>query len=136
MRHAAPSLVARGLRVPIVRVDVISPWPEAWGLCTACEMVMAQADMGRSPGERGLEDLPAAWQEEAQRLSVLLTALAQRYGERIAIRLWDPRSLQGMWESIRHGVRRYPTFIVDGRRRIPGWNITALEQALHAAGLV
>lgn len=102
-------------------------------MCTACEMVMAQADMG--PRERGLEDLPAVWQEEAQRLSVLLTPLAQRYGERIALRLWDPRSLQGMWMSIRHGVRRYPTFIVDRRRRIPGWNIAALEQALNAAGL-
>jgi len=96
---------------------------------------MAQADMGCLPGERGLEDLPPAWQEEAQRVSVTLSALAQRYGERIAIRLWDPRSIRGMWKSIRHGVRRYPTFIVDGRRRIPGGDMAALEGALRSAGL-
>ncbi|MCX6026601.1 MAG: hypothetical protein NTY23_10155 [Chloroflexi bacterium] len=121
--------------MPVVRVDVISPWPEAWGLCPACEMVMAQADMNLAPRERSLEDLPAAWHEEAERLAALLRDLAQRYGERIAIRLWDPRSLQGMWKSIRHGVRRYPTFIVDGGRRIAGWNVAALEQALRGAGL-
>ena len=121
--------------MPVVRVDVISPWPEAWGLCVACEMVMDQADMGLSPGERDTEDLPAEWRAEAERLSALLRDLAQRYGEHIAIRLWDPRSLQGTLKSIRHGVRRYPAFIVDGGRRIVGWNIAALEQALRGAGL-
>jgi len=121
--------------MPVVRVDVISPWPEAWGLCVTCEMVMAQADMDLSPRERDAEDLPPEWRAEAERLSTLLGGLGQRYGERIAIRLWDPRSLQGMWKSIRHGVRRYPAFIVDGGRRIVGWNIAALEQALRGAGL-
>jgi hypothetical protein len=121
--------------MPAIRVDVILPWPEVWGLCVTCEMVLAQADMGRSPGERDAEDLPPEWRAEAERLSILLRNLAQRHGERIAIRVWDPRSLQGMWKSIRHGVRRYPAFIVNGGRRIVGWNVAALEQALRGAGL-
>jgi hypothetical protein len=121
--------------MPVVRVDVISPWPEAWGLCSVCEMVMDQADMGRSSGEREAEDLPAEWRAEAERLSTLLHDLARQYGERITIRLWDPRSLQGMLKSIRHGVRRYPAFIIAGGRRIVGWNIAALEHALRGAGL-
>ena len=58
--------------------------------------------------------------------------LSARYGDRVLIRIWDPRSMQGLWKSIRYGVRRYPTFIVAGRK-IGGWDRTQLEQTLAKA---
>jgi len=118
--------------VPPVQIDVIAPLPEGWGICLSCEMLMARADLDKAPSERGLEEYPPEWQEDFHRLSDLVLDLAARYGDSILIRIWDPRSLQGLWKSIRYGVRRYPTFIVAGRK-ISGWDTVQLEQTLAKA---
>ena len=117
-----------------VQLDVISPIPEGWGICLSCEMLMARANLGQAPYERGLDEYPPEWQEEFQRLSDMVYSLAGRYGNNILIRIWDPRSLQGLVKSIRYGVRRYPTFIVEGRDKIAGWDAEKLEQVILAAG--
>jgi len=83
-------------------------------------MLMARAHLDKAPAERGLDEYPPEWQAEFHRLSDLILDLASRYGDRILIRVWDPRSLQGMWKSIRHGVRRYPTFVVPDTRSVDG----------------
>ena len=102
----------------------------------SCEMLMAQAEIDKPPHERSLDEFPAEWQEDFRRLSALILDLAARYGDRILIRIWDPRSLQGMFKAIRYGVRRYPTFIVEGWKKIAGWDIAAIEQALLATGII
>lgn len=116
--------------MPPVTVDVIAPIPEGWGLCQACELMMARADLDQAPPERGLDELPPEWQADFRRLSALIFDLAHRYGDRILIRVYDPRSLQGLVKAVRHGARRYPTFVVAGRTKITGWDVAALEQAL------
>ena len=115
-----------------VQVEVIAPIPEGWGICLSCEMLMARADLDQAPAERGLEDYPSDWLEDFHRLSDLVLDLSARYGDQVLIRIWDPRSMQGLWKSIRYGVRRYPTFIVAGRK-IGGWDRTQLEQTLAKA---
>ena len=117
-------------------MDVISPLPEGWGFCLSCETMMAQANVGKTPYERGLEEYPPEWQADFRRLSALILDLAARYSENILIRIWDPRSLQGMFKSIRYGVRRYPTFVVNGQEKVAGWDVTRIESALKAAGAV
>lgn len=116
-----------------VQIDVFYPIPEGWGMCTTCEMMMAQANLGQAPQERGLDEYPPEWKEEFQRLSTIIFTLADHFQEQVQIRIWDPRSLQGMLRSIRHGVRRYPTFIINGRNKIMGWDKDQLEQQLQAA---
>lgn len=116
--------------MPPAQVDVIAPVPEGWGLCQACELMMARADLNQAPPMRGLDDLPPDWQADFERLSALLFDLADRYGDRILIRVYDPRSLQGMAKAVRHRVRRYPTFLVQGRTKITGWDEAALGRAL------
>lgn len=118
-----------------VQVDVISPIPEGWGICLSCEMLMARANLNKAPHERGLEEYPPEWMEDFERLSSFILELAGRYGEKVTIHLWDPRSLQGMFKSIRYGVRRYPTFVVNGREKVTGLNAALLEQALQAQGV-
>lgn len=120
----------------VAELDVISPLPEGWGICLSCEMLMARAHVDKAPHERGLEEYPPEWQEEFQRLSNVVFTLANRYNESILIRIWDPRSLQGMVKSIRYGVRRYPTFVVKGQGKVAGWDTEALERHLLAAGAV
>ena len=120
--------------MPPVSVDVIAILPEGWGLCNSCELLMARADLDQAPPDRGLDEYPPEWQADFQRLSALIYDLADRYGDRVLIRIFDPRSWQGLIKALRHGVRRYPTFVVDGRTRIVGWDESALESALATAG--
>ena len=47
--------------------------------------------------------------------------MGRRYGDRVRIVLVDPQSLGGFWKLIRHRIRRYPTFLVDGTERVVGW---------------
>jgi hypothetical protein len=119
-----------------VHVDVISPLPEGWGICLSCEMLMAHANLDQAPHERGLDEYPPEWQEEFQRLSDVVMSLSTRYQDSILIRIWDPRSLQGLMKSIRYWVRRYPTFIVEGREKVTGWDVEQLEHHIVAAGSV
>ena len=115
-----------------VQVEVIAPLPEGWGICLSCEMLMARANLDKAPTKRGLDEYPPEWQEDFHRLSDLVLDLAARHGNSILIRIWDPRSLQGMIRSIRYGVRRYPTFVVAGHK-MSGWDTTGLEQTLAKA---
>jgi len=114
---------------PPILIDVIAPLPEGWGICVSCEMMLARANLDTAPTERGLDEYPPDWQADFHRLSDVVIDLSARYGDRVLIRLWDPRSLQGMWKSLRHGVRRYPTFLVQGRK-ISGLDSVQLERAL------
>jgi len=117
-----------------VYVDVISPLPEGWGICLSCEMLMARANLDQAPYERGLDEYPPEWQEEFQRLSDVIMDLSARYQDSILIQIWDPRSLQGLMKSVRYWVRRYPTFIIEGREKVSGWDIEQLDQSIAAAG--
>jgi len=115
-----------------VQIDVFFPVPEGWGFCSTCEMMLAQADLGQAPHERGLDEYPPEWQEDFRRLSSLVFSLADSFKDHVRIQIWDPRSLQGMLKSIRHGVRRYPTFIVDGHIKFTGWDKEKLEQQIQS----
>jgi hypothetical protein len=117
-----------------IQIDVFFPVPEGWGMCTTCEVMMAQANLSQAPQERGLDEYPPEWKEEFQRLTTTILTLADRYQEHLQIRIWDPRSLQGLVKSIRYGVRRYPTFIVNRHSKVTGWNPDQLEQHIRAAG--
>ncbi len=117
-----------------VTLDVISPIPEGWGICLSCEMLMARANLDEAPYARGRDEYPAEWLEDFYRLSNVVMELADRYGDSIRIQIWDPRSVQGLIKSLRHWVRRYPTFIVQGQNKVTGWDLGQLEQQIIAAG--
>lgn len=95
---------------------------------------MARANLDKAPHERGLDEYPPDWQEDFHRLSDTIQTLSTRYQNGILIRIWDPRSLQGLWKSIRYGVRRYPAFVVEGREKVTGWDTIRLDQYIQAAG--
>ena len=49
------------------------------------------------------------------------------------IRVIDPQSGLGFYKCLRHWVRRYPAFIVGGRKRYVGWDREELEAVLQEA---
>jgi hypothetical protein len=58
---------------------------------------------------------------EYLRLSEWVRKTRKTHGQRVVIHVVDPQSLAGFWKVIRHRIRRYPTFLVDGGERVVGW---------------
>ena len=116
-----------------VRLEVIAPSFQGLGICTSCELVLSEAGVGQNPHERALDEYPQEWQEETRRLADWVYDLAGRYGGQILIKVIDPQSPEGLLKSLRYQVRRYPTFVIDGRKRVVGWEQQQLEAALAAA---
>lgn len=127
MRNACAAYASRTPHIPLnpmlpIAIDVFSPLPEGWGLCLSCEVLMARANLDKAPYDRALDEYPPEWRADFQRLSDLVLDLAARYGSRVSIRMWDPRSLQGLFRCLRFRVRRYPTFVIAGR-----WKVSDLD---------
>ena len=116
-----------------VRLEVIAHAFQGMGICTACELVMADARLGQRPIKRALDEYPPEWQEEWRHLTEWVYDLIEHHGDRITIKVIDPQSLEGFFKSLRYRVRRYPTWVVDGRTRVVGWDREALEAALKGS---
>jgi hypothetical protein len=116
-----------------IRLEVIAPTFQGLGMCSSCELVFAQASMGEHPAERTLDEYPQEWQDEFRRLTDWVYELAGRYGDQISIKVIDPQSIEGLAKSLRYRARRYPSWIVNGKTRVVGWDREALEAALERA---
>jgi hypothetical protein len=132
---AAPSAPARFTAMPPLQVDLIALLPEGWELCSTCQAFIDRAGLAERDEMQARESLPPELRLEAQQLADLVMELAACYGERIQIRIYDPRSIQGLALAIRHRVRSYPTFLVAGAQKVKGLDRVALEEALANAGV-
>jgi hypothetical protein len=113
------------------RLEVIAPTLQGMGICTTCELIFTEAGVGEHPAERALEEYPQEWQDDYRRLTDWVYEFAERYGDQIFIKVIDPQSPEGLLKSLRYRVRRYPTWMVDGKVRAVGWDRPALEAALQ-----
>jgi hypothetical protein len=116
-----------------LHVDVITPTVQRLALCSTCELFLGEAGVAEDPAQGALAEYPQEWQEEYRRLSDWVYELADRYGDQILIKVIDPQSAEGLFKSLRHRVRRYPTWIVDGTTRVVGWDRAALEAGIAIA---
>jgi hypothetical protein len=116
-----------------VRLEVIAPTLQGLAFCSGCELILSEAEMGQHHTVSDLDEYPQEWQDEFQRLTDWVYDFADRYGDRILIKVIDPQSPEGLLKSVRYWIRRYPTWIIDGRTRVVGWDRLALEAALQQA---
>ena len=120
--------------MPTISLEVIAPLVSGVKACQCCAPFIDDAGVSERVLQDQLNSVPEeAWQEYA-RLSAVVRDLSARYGPQLRITLVDPRSPMGFWKSLRHWVRRYPTFIVNGRQKHVGWDQHALERLLQASG--
>jgi hypothetical protein len=47
------------------------------------------------------------------KVSQWVNALVDRYGERVAIKVIDAASIEGVWKALRYGAHKFPTVIVN-----------------------
>ncbi len=115
-----------------IRLEVIAHIPTTFRYCMHCEQWM-DAAVGAAARQEMAGEYPADILEDFGRLLSWTDEWTSRWGPTLQVRVIDPQSPEGVWKCLRYGVRRYPAFIVEGRRRAVGWDREAVEQALDEA---
>jgi hypothetical protein len=82
-----------------------------------------------------MDEYPSDLKEEYLKLSDWIRELIRIYEDRLLIRLIDAQSILGFYKSLRHWVRKYPTFIVEGQETYTGWDKKRLQTLLVKFGL-
>jgi hypothetical protein len=97
------------------------------GNCRACEVFLNEAGFSKKVSQQEVHEYPQELFQESERLSHLLGELKQLYKHRVLIKLVDVKSFLGVYKSLRHRIREYPTFIVEGKEAYTGWDQDQLE---------
>lgn len=120
--------------MPAIHLEILSLVPTSYNQCPHCETLYSQSGIGKKVHQEIImQGYPPDMMEEYLRLSEWVTELSYRYGSQIAIRVIDPQSSLGLWKALRYWVRKYPTFIVNGKEKYTGWDKDALEKILRNA---
>jgi hypothetical protein len=116
-----------------VQVEVLAYAPTEFYHCQHCEVVWHQVGLGqRIRAEQRGTALPPDLQSEYEAISDWVAHAFQRYGPQLRVKLVDVASVEGVIKAVRYRARHFPTFIVDGRERIIGFDPERLDAALAA----
>jgi hypothetical protein len=115
-----------------VKLEVIAYAPTLFLNCRGCEAALGEAGLSKGVRKEQLSSgLPPDVQRQYDEVSGWVRRVLSRHGERVVVDLVDVASVRGFWKSLRHGIRRYPAVIVDGRERFAGTDLAAAEGAVE-----
>jgi hypothetical protein len=117
-----------------VNVEVIAPLISGVRHCRHCQPFLEDAGISMRVQQEELGSYPEAMWQDYTRLSNLVRKLAGRYGDQIRIVLIDPHTPMGFVKCVRHWIRQYPTFIVNGRTKYAGWDEQSVDTLVRAGG--
>src|SRR4030065_1390338 len=98
--------------------------------CRHCEVIFDQAGLDQKFHQKEMDEYPSDLKEEYLKLSDWIQELTRLYNARLLIRLIDVQSPLGIYKSLRHWIRTYPTFIVERKETYTGWDKIKLESLL------
>ena len=113
-----------------ITIEIVTRVMTTFDHCRHCEIIFDQADINRKFHQRDLNEYPPDLAEEFTRLSTWIRELLHLYQHRLLIKIIDVQSLLGIYKSVRHRIRNYPTFIIDGKEIYTGWDKDQLEKLL------
>jgi len=120
--------------VTTINVEVIAPLISGAQHCQHCQPFIEDAGVSQRVQEEEFKSYPEEMWRDYARLSEIVRNLSDRYGNQLRITLIDPQTPMGLWKSVRHWVRSYPTFIVNGQAKYAGWDLGSLDSLLRAGG--
>lgn len=109
-----------------LQVEVVAYVLGSMDHCAHCQVFIDGVGVGGKVKRVDLAAYPQEFVEEWQRLSDLILSLAERYAGQLEIKITDAQSPQGLWKALRHGIRKYPTFVVEGQKYC-GWDDQVLD---------
>ncbi len=99
-------------------VEVIAYAPTAYYHCTHCEVAWREIGVSNHiHEERMRSSLPDDLTRDYQALSDWVREMFDLHGDGIVVKVIDAASPEGVLNSLRYGVRRYPAVIVDHQKR-------------------
>lgn len=114
-----------------VTVQVIAYAPTVFRHCQHCEVAFAGLGFAEKMHAREAADaLPEDLLREFQQVSDWVHSLLERHGDRVTISVVDAASVEGVWKSLRHGVRRYPAVVIDGGEKLIGTDFAPADRVI------
>jgi hypothetical protein len=117
-----------------VNVEVIAPLISGVRHCPHCQPYLEDAGISTPVQREEIGSYPEEMWRDYTRLSGLVRDLVTRYGNQLRIVLIDPHTPMGFVKCVRHWIRTYPTFIVNGRAKYTGWDERSVDTLLRAGG--
>jgi hypothetical protein len=111
-------------------VEIIAYAPTQYFHCQHCELVwnQAQIDGVKKFHADALEtSMPPDMMQEYESLSDWIRNTVKRYNGRVTFRVVDAASVEGVWKTLRYGVRKYPAFVIEGEDKLTGSDFTQVE---------
>jgi hypothetical protein len=109
-------------------IEIVAYAPTAFYHCTHCEVVWHETGFSKGLHEEQVASaLPSDMQQDYQAVSDWVRHLFKVHCDRVIVKVIDTTSIEGFWKSLRHGLRRYPAVIVDGRVKFSGTDFAAAE---------
>jgi hypothetical protein len=115
-----------------VEVVIVAYAPTVFYHCQHCEIAFGRTSIGESVHkEQAHAALPDDLRDEFQDISNWVHELAERFGDRIRVKVVDAASIEGVFKSLRYGVRKYPAVIVAGKDKQIGTDFQALTPVIQ-----
>jgi hypothetical protein len=113
-----------------ILLEVVTKVITTYGHCRHCELFFKEAGFDKEFHQKEMDEYPMDLKEEYVKLSEWIRELTRLYKHRLIIKFIDVQSLLGIYKSLRHRIRKYPTFIVEKKEVYAGWDKTQLESLL------
>lgn len=113
----------------MLKLLVVAPMVTYYSHCKHCMMLFDEVDL--RVHQKTFQEYPPEWQEDYHRMGKLLEELFRKFPQQLEIELIDPQTPLGLYKSLRHGITKYPTFIVGGKIKVVGWQIEELIEAIE-----
>jgi len=113
-----------------ILLEIVTKVITTYDHCRHCQVFFDEAGLGKKFHQKETDEYPSDLKEEFIKLSDWIRELTRLYKHRLLIKLIDVQSLLGIYKSLRYRIRKYPTFIVEGKETYTGWDKTQLEGLL------
>ncbi len=113
-----------------ILLEVVAKMMTSFDQCRRCKIFFDQTGLNQKLQQKEIDAYPPDLREENRKLSEWMRELSRLYKHRLSIKLIDAPSLLGLYKSLRHRIRTYPTFIVEGKETYSGWDKGQLENLL------
>ena len=113
-----------------ISLEIVTRMMTTFGHCRHCNIVFDEAGLNEKIHQKASEEYPPDLIDESKKLSEWIQELRQLYKHRLSIRLIDAKSFIGFYKSLRHRIRKYPGFVVEGKETYIGWDKRKLEDLL------
>jgi hypothetical protein len=111
-------------------VEIVAHITGSMQHCSHCQVFIDGVGVGEKIHRENISSYPPEFIADWQRLSDWILEVARDYPGQLVIRVTDAQSPQGLWKALTKGVRKYPTFIIDGQEKYHGWDKDQLNNLI------